>query len=119
MNNKDNARILVVDDQIHALHGVSRIIKGTGYEALEAGNGADCLRLAVEQKPDLILLDAVLPDIDGREVCKRIKSCPETGDIYVVLLSSVHTESDCQSDGLEQGADGYITRPIPNRELRC
>ena len=117
MKNKDTARILIVDDQIHALHGVSRIIKGAGYEVLEAVNGADCLRLAAERKPDLILLDVVLPDIDGRDVCRRIKSDSETADIYVVLLSSIHTESDCQSDGLEHGADGYIARPIPNREL--
>lgn len=93
------------------------IIKGAGYEALEAVNGADCLRLAAERKPDLILLDAVLPDIDGRDLCRRIKSDPETAAIYVVRLASIRTESDCQTDGLEHGADGCIARPIPNREL--
>ena len=93
------------------------IIKGAGYEALEAVNGADCLRLAAERKPDLILLDAVLPDIDGRDLCRRIKSDPETAEIYVVRLASIRTESDCQTDGLEHGADGCIARPIPNREL--
>ncbi len=117
MNNKDNARILIVDDQIHALHGVSRIMKTAGYEVLEASNGTDCLKLATEHKPDLILLDVVLPDIDGMEVCRRIKSDPETANIYVVLLSSIHVESDSQADALELGADGYIARPIPNREL--
>jgi CheY-like chemotaxis protein len=108
---------LIVDDKIHALHGVSRIMMGAGYEVLEASNGTDCLRLAAEHKPDLILLDVVLPDIDGREVCRRIKSDPETKGIYVVLLSSIRVESDSQAEGLEQGADGYIARPIPNREL--
>jgi CheY-like chemotaxis protein len=117
MNNKDAARILIVDDQIHALRGMSRIMKAAGYEVLEASNGTDCLRLAAEHQPDLILLDVVLPDIDGREVCKRIKSDPETADIYVVLLSGIHVESDSQAESLEQGADGYIARPIPNREL--
>ena len=81
----DDARILIVDDQIHALQGVSRIMRGAGYETFEASNGADCLKMAMEQKPDLILLDVILPDIDGLEVCKRIKSNPETKDIYVVL----------------------------------
>ncbi len=117
MKNKDAARILIVDDQIHALQGVSRIMKGAGYEVLEASNGTDCLRLAMEYKPDLILLDVVLPDIDGREVCRRIKSDSEIKDIYVVLLASMQVESDRQAEGLEQGADGYIARPIPNREL--
>jgi PAS domain S-box-containing protein len=117
MNNKDTARILIVDDQIHALQGMSRIMRRAGYEILEASNGIDCLRLAAEHKPDLILLDVVLPDIDGLEVCKRIKSDPETSDIYVVLFSSVQIEPDDQAEGLEQGADGYISRPIPNREL--
>ena len=113
----DTARILIVDDQIHALRGVSRIMKTAGYQTLEASNGIDCLRLAREHKPDLILLDVGLPDIDGMEVCKRIKSDTETANIYVVLLSSIHIESDSQAGSLEQGADGYIARPIPNREL--
>jgi len=72
MKNKDIARILIVDDQIHALKGVSRIMRGTGYEVLEASNGTDCLKIALEPKPDLILLDVVLPDIDGREVCESL-----------------------------------------------
>ena len=113
----DTAKILIVDDQIHALQGVSRIMRGAGYEVLEASTGTECLRLAAEHKPNLILLDVVLPDIDGREVCKRIKSDTETSDIYVVLFSSVHIEPDIQAEGLEQGADGYIARPISNREL--
>ncbi len=117
MKQTHTERILVVDDEIHALQGVSRIMAGAGYEVFEAGNGTDCLRLAAEHKPDLILLDVVLPDIDGREVCRRIKSDPETSDIYVILLSGIHIQSDRQAEGLEQGADGYIARPIPNREL--
>jgi len=117
MKNKDNAKILVVDDQIHALKGVSRIMRGAGYETFEASNGTECLKIASEHKPDLILLDVVLPDIDGREVCRRIKSNPQTADIYVVLFSSIRVESDSQAEGLEHGADGYIARPIPNREL--
>jgi len=117
MKNKDTTRILIVDDQIHALQGVSRIMTCAGYQTFEVNNGEDCLKLAAEHKPDLILLDVVLPDIDGMEVCRRIKSDPETANICVVLLSSIHTESDSQAKGLEYGADGYIARPIPNREL--
>ncbi len=117
MKNKDTARILIVDDQVHALQGVSRIMGNAGYEVLGASNGEDCMKLAARHKPDLILLDVVLPDIDGREVCRRIKSDPETADSYVVLFSSTHIDSDIQAEGLEHGADGYIARPLPNREL--
>ncbi len=113
----DTAKILIVDDQIHALKGVSRILTSAGYDTFEANSGEDCLKLAAEHKPDLILLDVVLPDIDGREVCRRIKSNPETADIYVVLLSSIQVQTDSQAEALEQGADGYIARPILNREL--
>ena len=81
----DAARILIVDDQIHALKGMSRILTNAGYYTFEATSGEDCLKLAAEHKPDLILLDVVLPDIDGLEVCRRIKSNTETKNIYVVL----------------------------------
>ena len=83
MKDLDGARILIVDDKIHALHGVSRIVKGAGYEVLEASNGTDCLKLAAEHKLDLILLDVVLPDIDGMEVCKRIHTNPENSRILL------------------------------------
>lgn len=117
MKDRHSFKILVVDDQIAGLKGVSRIMRKAGYETLEAATGQDCLALAVQHKPDLILLDVVLPDIDGREVCRRIKSDPETSDTYVVLLSSVAIGSDTQAEGMEHGADGYIARPVPNREL--
>jgi PAS domain S-box-containing protein len=117
MKNMDAARVLVVDDQIHALRGMSKIIRDAGHEPIEASNGTDCLKLAAEHKPDLIVLDLGLPDIDGREVCRQIKSDPDTTDIYVVIVSSAYIESDIQSEALEHGADGYIARPIPNREF--
>jgi PAS domain S-box-containing protein len=117
MSLDDKIRILVVDDQPHALMGVCRILKSAGFEPLEATSGQECLDLAARFKPDIILLDVVLPDIDGREVCRRLKADSATSNAYVVLLSSIKTESDSQSEALEHGADGYIARPIPNREL--
>ena len=115
MNEK--TRILIVDDDPHLLQGMSRILKSAGYETIEAANGTDCLRFAIEHKPDLVLLDVMLPDINGVEVCKRIKSDKTSANSYVVLLSSLRTSSDDQADGLETGADGYIARPVSNREL--
>jgi len=115
MNEK--TRILVVDDDPHLLQGMSRILKSAGYETIEAATGTDCLRFTIEQKPDLVLLDVMLPDINGIEVCKRIKLDKTLADIYVVLLSSLRTSSDGQAVGLETGADGYIARPVSNRAL--
>jgi len=115
MNEK--TRILVVDDDPHLLQGMSRILKSAGYETIEAATGTDCLRFTIEQKPDLVLLDVMLPDINGIEVCKRIKLDKTLADCYVVLLSSLRIGSDDQAEGLETGADGYIARPVSNREL--
>ncbi len=113
----DPAKILIVDDQIHALKGMSRIMTSAGYDTFEANNGEDCLKMAAEHKPDLILLDVVLPDIDGKEVCRRIKSNLKPKTFMWFSCPAFKTESDSQAEGLEYGADGYIARPIPNREL--
>ena len=111
------AQILLVDDDRHVLHTGSRILKQAGHEVVVAATGSEGLRLASEQKPDLILLDVVLPDISGVELCRRIKGDSELARCYVVLASNVKTLSEDQAGGLEAGADGYLARPISNREL--
>jgi signal transduction histidine kinase len=111
------SKILVVDDNPVALFAVSHVLRSEGYNVLEAPTGSAGLTLAREKLPDLVLLDVMLPDINGIEVCRRIKAETATSKIFVVLLSSVETSPDSQSAGLEAGADGYIARPIENREL--
>ena len=114
----ESSRILVVDDDdAVTLRATSHILKSAGYQVIEAVNGAECLRLAREQSPDLILLDVVLGDESGVPICQRIKADPQLANLFVVLLSSIKTDSDSQAQGLEAGADGYIVRPIANREL--
>jgi two-component system sensor histidine kinase UhpB len=113
----ENVRILVVDDDPLLLRLTSRVLRSVGYEVLEAFTGMDGLRLAKETNPDLILLDVVLPDIDGIEVCRRIRADPETAGIYLIMLSGILITSDSQAEGLETGADEYIARPLSNREL--
>lgn len=109
-------RILVVDDDLHLLHAASHTLKKAGYEVIEASTGRECLRLLRAHRPDMVLLDVVLPDVDGIEVCRRIKGAmPEIG-CFVLMVSGAKTSPDDQADGLEVGADGYITRPISNRE---
>ncbi len=109
--------ILVVDDDPHSLIGTARIIEKEGYRVIKAANGQECLDKTKSDKPDLIVLDVVLPDIDGTEVCKQIKTDPDLKDTFIVLFSGMRTTSVEQADGLDSGADGYIARPISNREL--
>ncbi|MBD3184557.1 response regulator [Candidatus Poribacteria bacterium] len=111
------AKILAVDDDNHLLNGMLRILKNAGHEVLGAKNGQGCMKILEEYEPDLILLDVILPDEDGFELCKQIKSAPRFSETYVILLSSLRTSSEAQANGLEIGADGYIARPISNKEL--
>lgn len=109
--------ILTADDDKHVIAATVRLLKRAGYEVLEAATGQSCLDLVRAHHPDLILLDVNLPDINGIEVCKQIKADPALAHHFVVMVSASQTSSDQQSLGLESGADGYIARPIENREL--
>lgn len=110
-------RLLVVDDEPDNLELLCRIFQRHGCEVFSAANGTDGLRLAGELKPDLLLLDVILPDVNGREVCRAIKADPALVDVFVALISSIEISSDNQVEGLSCGADEYIVRPIANKEL--
>jgi signal transduction histidine kinase len=110
-------RILVTDDDTLALSAACRVLTSAGYDVISAINGEQTLQMVEEHHPDVMLLDVVLPDIDGTEICRRIKADPRTADIFIILLSGIRTSSDEQSQGMEGGADGFIARPIANREL--
>ena len=112
-------KVLIVDDDSEVLFATSRIVKSAGYEVFEASTGAECRETAREIRPDIILMDVVLPDVDGIQLCKDIKSDPTLKAIFVVLISGSKTSSLEQADGLDVGADGYIARPISNRELKA
>jgi PAS domain S-box-containing protein len=112
-----NARILVVDGEPHLLRATSRLLAGAGYQVAEAATGEEGLRLARETRPDLVLLDVMLPDVNGLQLCRYIKADSGLADTFVVLLSGKKTDSENQAKGLEEGADDYIGRPISNREL--
>ena len=111
------AKLLVVDDNPVVLLGVSELLRSAGLEVLEARNGGQALQLAREHLPDLVLLDVVLPDINGVELCRRFKNEAELKSLFVVLLSSSEISTGSKVTGLDAGADGYIARPIENLEL--
>lgn len=108
--------ILVVDDDETRLTTMVKLLHGAQYRTLQANNGMDVLKVVDESKPDLVLLDVNLPDGNGLEVCRRIKT-GEQKNTFVILISGLSTDSDSQAQGLEFGADGYLVRPISNREL--
>lgn len=111
------AKILIVDDNPMVLFSMAHLLRGEGYTVVEAKDGSECLERARVEQPDLILLDVMLPDINGVELCRKIKASPATNQLFVALLSSIEISADSKVMGLEAGADGYITRPIENREL--
>jgi PAS domain S-box-containing protein len=111
------AKILVVDDYAAMRQAVVRVLQPVGYTMAEAASGAEGLELARTFAPDLMLLDVCLPDLSGLDVCRRLKADPALAHIFVVQLSSLRTDSAAQAEGLDSGADGYISRPIGNAEL--
>ncbi len=111
------AKMLVVDDDPAILKSTTLILERAGYEVIQASSGEEALKQAQITTPDLILLDVVLPGIDGLEVCRRLKSNPKTASTAIILMSGAQTASESQAQGLELGADGYIARPVSNREL--
>ena len=115
-NNIDDAKktILIVDDEEPIINLLEYNLEKEGYNIIEARDGETGLKLAFEKKPDLILLDLMLPKIDGLTVCKRIRS--SSLNIPIVMISARSEEID-KILGLELGADDYITKPFSLREL--
>ena len=109
--------LLIIDDSPVMLRGVLRVLKSEGYALSGASSGLEGILRAKQIMPDLILLDVMLPDMSGFEVCRQIKSNPILSQCFVILISSFMISSDKQAEGLEVGADSYIARPISNREL--
>jgi PAS domain S-box-containing protein len=103
-------KILAVDDNSAALYATSRVLRSAGYEVIEASTGNAALAAAAQV--DLLVLDINLPDIDGFEVCRRLRARPETAQLPVLHLSATFTNTSDFELGLEAGADSYLTRPV-------
>jgi DNA-binding response OmpR family regulator len=114
---EDGFRILMVDDDPELRAAAVRLLRRAGYRVSEAADGAAGLELAEAERPDLVLADVVMPGLGGPELCRRIKALPELAGTLVMLLSGARTTPDDQADGLDAGADGYLARPVTNREL--
>jgi CheY-like chemotaxis protein len=108
--------ILVVDDDEAGRYATCRILEKANFSVVEAPDGSSALT-AVADRPDLVLLDLQLPDVDGFEVCRRIKSAPATASIRVLPFTAVFKNDADRRRAFEAGADGFLIRPIPAGEL--
>ena len=110
LNSGRSIRILAVDDNAAVLHDTARVLRAAGFEVTTARTGTAALAAAPDA--DLIVLDVHLPDIDGLEVCRRLRASPETARLPVLHLSATVTQDEDRAIGLRAGADGYLTRPV-------
>jgi two-component system, OmpR family, KDP operon response regulator KdpE len=106
-------RILLVDDEVSIQRAVGPLLRSRGYDVESAGTGAEALRLVADRAPDLIVLDLGLPDMEGTEVCRRIR---EMSHVPIIVLSARGAEAD-KVNALDLGADDYVTKPFGPEEL--
>src|SRR5215831_12427178 len=110
------SKILVVDDEPEAIELVEFNLRQAGFDVVSAADGAEALKKARASTPSLIILDLMLPEVDGLEVCKMLRRDPATAAFPIVMLTAKAAEID-RVLGLELGADDYVTKPFSPREL--
>jgi DNA-binding response OmpR family regulator len=106
-------RVLVVDDDVKTVELVKMYLRRDGYDVLTAFEGIEALRLAREARPDLLVLDLMLPGIDGLTICRTLRA---ESDVPIIMLTAMTTEED-RLKGLDLGADDYVTKPFSPKEL--
>ena len=111
-----NSTILVVDDELDILEFVGYNLRKEGYIVLIANNGLAAIEIAQEKTPDLVILDVMMPDMDGIETCERMRAIPKLTNTIITFLTA-RSEDYSQIAGLEAGADDYITKPIRPKVL--
>ncbi len=111
-----NANILIADDEPNQLELMSFNLSNAGYSIIKATNGKEAIELIENHSPDLIILDWMMPKMSGIDVCRTLRSRPETKQIPIIILSARSEDSD-KSLGLDTGADDYISKPFSPKEL--
>ena len=109
-------RVLAVDDEPHILKLIAFSLRAHGFEVLEASDGLSAITVAEAEHPDLILLDVMMPALDGYEACRRLKASPATADIPIFMLTA-KAQSAEQQTGLDAGAMDYICKPFTPKDL--
>ena len=111
-------RILIADDNKQIRMLVSATLRAGGYELIEAADGAEALEMAVSERPDLVLLDVMMPNLDGFEVLHFLRKRPECAGCKVVMLTTAASMADMQR-GAKEGADGYVVKPFQPADLKA
>ena len=109
-------KVLIVDDEPSILMSLEFLMHKEGYEVFVARDGAEALDIINKETPDIIILDIMMPDVDGYEVCQLVKASDSTSHIKVIFLSAKSKPEDIEK-GLEMGADLYLTKPFSTRTL--
>ena len=110
------ARVLIVDDEPSIVLSLQFLMQSKGYQVAVARNGEEALKLAAEFKPQLVLLDVMMPAINGFEVCRRLRADPQHYGIKILILTARGRASEMQR-GREEGADACLTKPFATQEL--
>ncbi|HEY4712555.1 MAG TPA: response regulator [Dehalococcoidia bacterium] len=109
-------KVLIIEDDPSFSRAVCHIVEKEGYSVITASNGITGLRMAKEDKPDLLILDVMLPGVDGFEICSRLRNEPQTTKLPIIMLSAKGQEAD-KTTGLKVGADVYLTKPVDRAVL--
>ena len=110
-------KVLICDDEPYILESVSFIVREEGYQVITANDGEQGLQLLRSEKPDLVLLDVMMPGKTGFDVCREVKADHNMCGTYVILLTAMGQDRDME-DGYQSGADEYMTKPFSPRSLR-
>lgn len=113
-----SAKVLIIEDEEHISELVKYNLESAGYHVMAAYDGEEGLKLVSDFKPDLVILDLMLPKMDGISVCNKLRNQKETEDVSIIMLTAKSSETD-KIIGLEIGADDYITKPFSVRELQA
>jgi DNA-binding response OmpR family regulator len=109
-------RIMVVDDDPDTVSILARHLQREGFTAIEAISGAECLRIAQERPVDIILLDLMMPDMDGFAVCRALKEDPRTAEIPVIMITA-RDDLDARAEGIRLGVSDFLAKPVFRRQL--
>ena len=113
---EDQGHVLVVEDDVKSRNLLRRMLLAQGYSVSWAGAGAEARQKVVEERPDVILLDVMLPDLDGYEVCRQLKGTPGTAAIPVIMVTALTDRAE-RLKGIEAGAADFISKPVDPEEL--
>ncbi len=108
--------ILIVDDESYIVTSLSYVMKNAGFEVDSAGDGEEALEKVKAKAPDLIILDIMMPKLDGFEVCKAVRANPDWNSVRIIMLTAKGRDSE-REKGLELGADDYLTKPFSTRDI--